>query len=106
MREAPDRMQASTTLRAAGIPVAPTDELLNLLARVAVGLVDADEDRAPEVGISEPPQAPLPRGFEGRFADYDLYDNPFSEVRKAWRIVGGQRLLYSGSTLAGSPASG
>ncbi len=46
VREAPDRAQASATLRAAGIPVAPSDELLDLAARVAVGLVDADIDEA------------------------------------------------------------
>ncbi len=46
VREAPDRAQASATLRAAGIPVAPSDELLDLAARMAVGLVDAGIDEA------------------------------------------------------------
>ena len=68
----------------------------------------------------------VPRGFSGRFDEYNLYDNPFSEVigalavagelrgaslhgntpelttdgtlRKGWRIIGGRRLLYKGSS--------
>ena len=66
------------------------------------------------------------QGFLGRFDDYNLYDNPFSEaigalavagelrgtslrgntpelttdgtLRKGWRIVDGRRLLYKGSS--------
>ena len=75
----------------------------------------------------------VPQGFEGRFTDYNLYGNPFSEVlsavaytghldlgssplsgltpelttggtlRKAWRIVDSQRLLYKGSTPGWEP---
>ena len=68
----------------------------------------------------------VPRGFLGRFDEYNLYDNPFSEaigalavagelrgtslhgntpelttdgtLRKGWRIVDGRRLLYKGSS--------
>ena len=67
-----------------------------------------------------------PRGFSGKFDDYNLFDNPFSEaigalavageasgfplegntpelttdgtLRKGWRIVDGARLLYKGSS--------
>ena len=75
----------------------------------------------------------VPQGFEGMFADYNLFSNPFSEVlsavaytghldlgssplggltpelttggtlRKAWRIIEGQRLLYKGSTPGWEP---
>ncbi|MBR3234517.1 MAG: hypothetical protein IKG11_02770 [Atopobiaceae bacterium] len=68
----------------------------------------------------------VPRGFEGRFDDYNLYENPFSEaigalavtgepgemslhgntpelttdgtLRKGWRIIDGFRTLYKGAT--------
>ncbi|MDO4796499.1 MAG: hypothetical protein Q4A01_00590 [Coriobacteriales bacterium] len=68
----------------------------------------------------------VPRGFTGRFDDFNLYDNPFSEaigalavarepsvadlhgntpelttdgtLRKGWRIVNDVRTLYKGST--------
>ena len=68
----------------------------------------------------------VPRGFSGRFDEYNLYDNPFSEaigalavagelrgaslhgntpelttdgtLRKGWRIIDGHRLLYKGSS--------
>ena len=78
----------------------------------------------------------VPRGFSGRFDDYNLFDNPFSEasgalavaaeprpeslhgntpelttdgsLRKGWRIVGGKRVLYKGSSdgyVPGEPIS-
>ena len=78
----------------------------------------------------------VPRGFGGRFEDYNLYENPFSEaigalavagkadgtrlrgntpelttdgtLRKGWRIVEGDRLLYKGATdgyVPGEPLS-
>ena len=68
----------------------------------------------------------VPRGFAGRFGDYNLYENPFSEaigalavtgearggrlvgntpelttdgtLRKGWRIIDGQRFLYKGAS--------
>ncbi len=68
----------------------------------------------------------VPRGFFGRFDEYNLYDNPFSEaigalavagelrgtslhgntpelttdgtLRKGWRIIDNRRLLYKGSS--------
>lgn len=68
----------------------------------------------------------VPRGFDGSFDDYNLYENPFSEaigalavsgevresrlegntpelttdgtLRKGWRIVGGRRVLYKGAS--------
>ena len=78
----------------------------------------------------------VPRGFTGRFDDYNLYENPFSEaigalavagevkgerlagntpelttdgtLRKGWRIVEGQRVLYKGASdgfVPGEPLS-
>ena len=68
----------------------------------------------------------VPRGFEGRFDEYNLYENPFSEaigalavagearsailtgntpelttdgtLRKGWRILDGKRILYKGAS--------
>ena len=68
----------------------------------------------------------VPRGFDGKFDDYNLFENPFSEaigalavygearggdlsgntpelttdgtLRKGWRIVDGRRVLYKGAS--------
>ena len=73
----------------------------------------------------------VPRGFAGRFDDYNLYENPFSEVigalavagevrggrltgntpelttdgtlHKGWRIIDGDRVLYKGASDGFSP---
>ncbi len=73
----------------------------------------------------------VPRGFTGRFDDYNLFDNSFSEaigalavsgevrgdrlsgntpelttdgtLRKGWRIVGEKRMLYKGATEGFAP---
>ena len=78
----------------------------------------------------------VPRGFAGRFDDYNLYENPFSEaigalavagevrsgrlsgntpelttdgtLRKGWRIIDGERILYKGASdgfVPGEPLS-
>lgn len=73
----------------------------------------------------------VPRGFTGRFDDFNLYDNPFSEaigalavsgearggklagntpelttdgtLRKGWRIIDGARVLYKGASEGFAP---